>query len=123
MTLRSLFGCLTILVFVAGSTAPVVADECNADIRGTLKRQERSDTKTVYTVQVDVTVREVCAKVRFDLVVIEDLGAGEKKEVRVSRRIQIRDGVTGTMKLDYKLKRGRTVADHRFEQTGCEICE
>ena len=123
MTLKSLFGCLTILAFLAGSTAPVCADECNADIRGTLKRQEDSETKTVYTVQIDVTVREVCAKVRFDLVVVEDLGGGETREVRVSKRIQIRDSTMGTMKMDYKLKRGRTVASHRFEQTACEICE
>jgi hypothetical protein len=68
-------------------------------------------------------VNEVCAKVSFDLVVVEDLGGGETKEVRVPKRIQIRDATMGTMKMDYKLKRGRTVASHRFEQTNCEICE
>jgi hypothetical protein len=124
MIRRPLFGCLTILAFLAGSVAPLyAANDCNADIRGTLKRKDDSQTKTVYGVQVDVTVRETCAKVRFDLVVVEDLGGGEKEEVRVSRAITIRDATTGTMKLDYKLKRGRTIADHRFEQTSCEICE
>ena len=124
MTGRTVFGCVAIFAMLAGSVGPLdAADDCNADIRGTLTRKEVKDTATDYTAQIDVDVDAKCADVSFDLVVVEGLGGGEEKEVRVSKHIRIRDRVTGTMKLNYKLKRGRTVVGHRFEQTACELCE
>jgi hypothetical protein len=124
MTRRTVSGCVVMLAMLAGSVGSLdAADECSADIRGSLKRKEGKDTATVYTAQIDVNVDAKCASVDFDLVVVEDLGGGEQEEARVSKHIRIRDRVTGTMKLDYKLKRGRTIASHRLEQTGCELCE
>ena len=71
----------------------------------------------------EVTAKQKCAKVRFDLIVVEEEPGGKQTEVRVSKRVRIRDSTPATMKLNYKLRKGRKVASHRFEQTGCELCD
>ena len=113
-----------VVLGVLVSPATVFAqDECRADIRGTLMRKEVGNLDTHFSAKVDVSVKQTCAVVRFDLIVVEAMSGGEEVEVRVHKRVRVRDSAVSTMKLDYKLKKGRTIASHRFEQTGCEICE
>lgn len=97
--------------------------ECTADIRGSLMRKESGDLNTTYVAKVDVSARETCAKIRFELIVVEMESGGEQFEVRVPKQIRVRDSSVSSMKMDYKLKKGRTVVSHRFEQTGCDLCE
>ena len=98
------------------------ANECKATIDGTLMRKEGTETKTVYTAKIDVSVAATCAVVKFDVVVVEEVPGGKQTEVRVPNNVKIRDSAPTSLKLDYKLKRGRSVVDHRFEQTSCELC-
>jgi hypothetical protein len=97
--------------------------ECTATITGTLMRKEGSETGTAYTAKVDVSVPATCAVVRFDLIVVEEEPGGKQTEVRVPKEVKIRDSVPTSLKLNYKLKKGRTVVSHRFQQTSCELCE
>jgi len=97
--------------------------DCQADIRGTVKRKENTENHTKYTVKIDVSAQMKCAVVRFDIVVIEEDPAGEKFEVRIPKKVKIRDSRTVTQKFDYKLKKGQAVVDHRFEQSSCVICD
>ncbi|MCP3980553.1 MAG: hypothetical protein GY716_14720 [bacterium] len=123
MIRRVLSGCFAIAVLAAATAPLLAADECRADIDGTLERVDEGNSKTVFSGKVTVTVHETCADVNFDLVVVEDRGAGKKKEKRVAKQIRIRDSTPGTMQVEYRLKAGRTVAEHRWEQTGCRICD
>jgi hypothetical protein len=107
--------------------APAVAfaqpNECTATFDGTLSRKEGKETGTHYTAKVDVSVEASCAVVNFDVVVVEEVTGGEQSEVRMPKQVKIRDSVATSLKVDYKLKKGRTIVSHRFEQTSCEICE
>ena len=98
-------------------------DDCTADIRASVKRKEASQTHKKYTVRIDVSAQMKCAKVRFNIIVIEEDLSGEQFEVRIAKKVRIRDSRTVTQKFDYKLKKGQSVAEARIEQTGCEICE
>ena len=111
---------LGLLLVPGGASAD--ENECSATIDGTLMRKEESDSKKTYTSKVDVSAKELCAVVDFDLIVVEETSNGKQKEVRVPKQVKIRDATMTSLKLDYKLKRGRTIVDHRFEQTGCTIC-
>ena len=86
-------------------------------------RKEQSETRTTFTGKVDISVTERCAVVRFDLVVVEEESGGEQTTTRVSKRVKIRDAAPTSLKMDYRVKKGRKVVSHRFEQTSCRICE
>jgi hypothetical protein len=124
MVRRSVLSGFAILVPLFATVAPSFAeDECQATIIGTLMREEPSATKTVYTAKVDVETQQACAVVSFDLIIVEEAAGGEQTEVRVPKQVKVRDATPTSLKLDYELKQGRTIVSHRFEQTGCEICE
>ena len=53
----------------------------------------------------------------------EEESGGEQHKVRVSKRVKVRDAAPTSLKMDYKVKKGRKVVSHHFEQTSCEICE
>lgn len=102
--------------------SPAADNQCQATIVGTLMREESKETKKVYTAKIDVSAKERCASVAFDLVVVEEAN-GKQTEVRVPKEVKIRDGVTTSLKLDYALAEGRTIVSHRLEQTSCQLCE
>jgi hypothetical protein len=115
----SVFG----LALFLSPAALFAQDDCTADIRGTVKRKEAAKTHTKYTIKIDVSAQMKCAVVNFDIVVIEEDPSGEKFEIRIPKKVRIRDSRTVTQKFDYKLRKGQAVADARMEQTACRNCE
>ena len=111
------------LVVLLSPAALYAQDDCTADIRGTVKRKEASGEHTKYTVRIDVSANMRCAVVRFNIIVIEEDLSGEKFEIRIPKKVRIRDSRAVAHKFDYKLKKGQTVADYRIEQTSCKNCE
>lgn len=111
------------LAVLLSPAALYAQDDCTADIRGTVKRKEASKEHTKYTVRIDVTANMRCAVVRFNVIVIEEDLSGEKFEIRIPKKVRIRDSRSVAHKFDYKLKKGQTVADYRIEQTSCKSCE
>jgi hypothetical protein len=122
MKLRLLIGSIARVALLLPATT-LAEDACNADIRGQLMRKEGSDVDTKFVAKVTVTVRKTCTMVNFDLVVVEQESGGETFEIRVAKRIRVRDSTASTMKLNYKLSKDRKILSHRFEQTGCQLCE
>ena len=49
--------------------------------------------------------------------------AGEQYEIRLPKKVRIRDSRSVVQKFDYKLKKGQSVVDSRIEQTSCKICD
>ena len=117
MRQRLIFG-LVALGMVLSASAVFAQSECTADIRGKLMRKEEGDIDTKLTAKIDVSANQSCAVVHFELIVVEELTGGETFEVRVPKRAKIRDATTVTMKLNYKLKKGRTIANDPAHQTG-----
>ena len=111
------------LAILLSPVALYAQDDCTADIRGTVKRKEAAKDHTKYTVRLDVAAKVNCAVVRFDVVVFEEDQKGEKFEIRIPRKVRIRDSRTVSQKFDYKLKNGQVVSDYRLEQTSCTNCE
>jgi hypothetical protein len=123
--MRSFLVCASAILglLLAPAAAPAAASECTATIDGTLMRKEGKETETVYTAKIDVSVPAPCAVVRFDVVVVEEASGGERTEVRVAKKVKLRGSSPTSLKLDYKLKHGQSIVEHRFEQRSCEICE
>jgi len=119
---RLVIGVLALALFLSPATL-VAQDDCTADLRGTVTRKEADKEHTKYTARIDVAAQMKCAVVRFDVVVIEEDRAGEKTEIRIPKKVKIRDSRSVAQKFDYKLHKGIKVADARVEQTSCKICD
>jgi len=111
------------LAVLLSPAAVLAQDDCTADIRGTVKRKEAAENHTKYTVRIDVSLQTKCSVVRFDIVVIEEDRTGEKFEIRIPKKVRIRDSVSIAQKFSYKLKKGQSVADYRIEQKSCQACD
>ena len=122
MTHKLLIAAVGLGMLLCPATA-FAQNECNADIRGTLMRKEAGSINTKFSAKIDVSARETCAMIYFDLIVVEAESGGKEFEVRVSKRVRVRDSAVSSLKLNYTLTKGRTIASHRFEQTRCQICE
>ncbi len=114
---------LVLLCIALLPSAAFAEDECTADIRGKLMRKESGDTGTKLSAEIEVSAREDCADISFDLILVEEVSGGEQTEVRIPKTVRIRDSSSISIKVNYTLKTGRQIVSHRFEQTNCSLCE
>ncbi len=107
------------LVVPGGSS---VADECKASLKSTLKTEERGSDTITYKFKVDVRAPERCADVDYVLEVVEAVPGEEDRAKKISRRTRVRDGVSVSAKVNYKMPRAHRLVRWDFEVVRCKLC-
>jgi len=115
-------GLAVLALTLMASLSNVLADNCEAEIRGKLARVEPVENATMYVAAVEVDVREDCAEVEFELVVTETTRDGKEITNRVPRKTRVRSGTTATMKLNYRLPDGNQIKNNELKVTSCKLC-
>ena len=115
------------LVLLAALMAPagsVAAEDCTAKLDSMLFHESREGDRVTYVFKVDVKADVTrCAEVDYALVVVEEDMTGAKETKQVSRRTRIRDGVTISAKLNYKINtKEKKMASWKVELRACTLC-
>ena len=119
--------CLTVAIFFTtallmapgGDTA---AADCQADLNAILMTTSELDYIVVYNWKVDITSRERCAKVDFELLAYESPRGEDDRIRRVPFREKIRDGVTKSRKVRHQVEKGTKLARWEFKVVKCTPC-
>jgi hypothetical protein len=112
-------GAVFLLAVPVGSAA---AGDCEATIVASQRKTEQFDYYVRYVFALEARSKADCANVSYDLVVRDQSQDGSIQTKRLPGRIRVRNGVSSARKTEYRLTRGHTLVDWRFEVTDCRLC-
>ena len=115
---------LVVLAALMAPSGSVAADDCTAKLDSMLFQEDKERDRVTYVFKVDVKADVTrCAEVDYALVVIEEDMTGAKETKEVLRRTRVRDGVTTSAKVNYKMNtKDKKMASWKVELRACTLC-
>ena len=109
-------------LYVVVSGGSFMAGDCSADLNSELYKEEKDDKVITYTFKVDLKSPERCADVEYVLTVVEAVPGEEDRTKETPHQTRVRDGVSVSAKVVYKMTRAHSLVSWNFEVAGCEPC-
>ena len=117
---------MTVAILAVVLLAPIGAQasegDCDPNIHVQLSRKDQQDGQTtlVFAVAVDVHANR-CSKVNFSLVIETSDAAGESHREALARSVKV-TGREKSLKVNYKVPRGRSLVKYEVESITCYEC-
>jgi hypothetical protein len=112
---------LSILAVCTGCWALLLADDCNANVSGTLHTTKDRGSVVEYIFRIDARTHASCAKVDAVLKVWESDG-GEELERTVPVRLKVRSGEIKARKVTVRVDKGKKLTRWEFHTNSCQVC-
>lgn len=120
---------ISLLVFAVVALCALSAAHAQTTCNGTMRYEYRGQDSTsdidfvdhVFAIEVGADVN--CAKVDYELRVVEKPQDGEQVENKRSYTQSVRDNESKARKIKYRLARTTQVLDYSLEVTGCTPCK
>ena len=116
-----------VLALIAVLMLPVIppaqASECNGKVNARLSRTEQSGGVKVLQFVVDVEARGTrCARVDYELDVVERLAGGDERKTRISYSNKVRDSYSTSVGRKYRIQSGNSLISWEFKVRDCRLC-
>lgn len=113
---------LTVAVAILASL-PVAAADCQAEVKSKYNGQDDArDLVDQHVFLVEIKSRERCARVEYEMTIVERSGTGETRTYTKLFRDRIRDAEAKTRKITHRVDKGDKIQSWEFELVRCWMC-
>lgn len=114
---------LALLASLVVAAAPAVAADCKAEVKAKYNGQDEArDNVDQHVFLVEIKSRERCAKVEYEMTIVERSGNGETRTYTKVFRDRIRDAESKARKVNHRVDKGDKIQSWDFTLLQCWMC-
>ena len=120
---RSLMWIVLAGLFVALATSVQAAD-CKVGIKSEARGEEDRVDTVIYTYLIEPELKSniECARLEYDLVIVERLTDGTEETKRIRRTMKLKRGEAKARKVQYRAPKSSKIVSWKYETYRCSPC-
>ena len=110
------------VVWMAGQPVLAAPPQCAAEITAELKSKGEVDDGIRLKFEINMTSKEACANVTYDLILVELLPNGQWKSIRKTHRLELQAGAATDL-VEHVMASDLTLLEHEARVVECSPCK